>query len=51
MGPIAVANIIGTVSLALTAVIAWMFHEEPLKRRQWLSIILIVCGAVGLKIG
>jgi drug/metabolite transporter (DMT)-like permease len=50
MGPIAVANIIGTVSLALTAVIAWMFHEEPLKRRQWLSIVLIVCGAAGLKI-
>ncbi|MDD5054637.1 MAG: DMT family transporter [Candidatus Peribacteraceae bacterium] len=50
MGSIAVANIIGTVSLALTAVIAWLFHEEPLKRRQWLSIILIVCGAMGLKL-
>lgn len=50
-GSIAIANVIGTVSIVLTALIAWMFHKEPLKRSQWLSIILILCGAIGLKVG
>lgn len=48
-GPIAVVAAINSGSLVITALLAWMWYHERVRTMQWISILLILIGIVGLK--
>lgn len=49
IGPMSIVSSIGTASLVVTSLIAWLFYREPLRMKQWLSIGIVLAGVVGLK--
>lgn len=49
IGPMSIVSSIGTASLVVTSLIAWIFYKEPLRTKQWLSIAIVLAGVVGLK--
>ena len=49
MGPIAIANAIGSGSLAVTALLAWGMYGEKLNLKQWMSIVLILIGVIAMR--
>lgn len=48
-GSLAIVESIGTGGLVLISLFAWNWYNERLRIGQWISILLIVAGIVGLK--
>ena len=49
IGPMSIVSSIGTASLVVTSMIAWLFYKEPLRAKQWICIIVVMAGIVGLR--
>ncbi len=49
IGPVSIVSSIGTASLVVTSMIAWLFYKEPLRAKQWICIIVVMAGIVGLR--
>ncbi len=49
VGPIGIANAIGSGLLVVSALLARFLYHEKLERGQWVSIALILAGIVGLR--
>ncbi len=49
LGPIGIMNAISCGTLVVTSLLAWMWYHEKLSAGQWLSMLVIIAGIVGLK--
>ncbi len=49
LGPIGIMNAISCGTLVVTSLLAWMWYHEKLSAGQWLSMLVILAGIVGLK--
>ncbi|MSR86829.1 DMT family transporter [Candidatus Peribacteria bacterium] len=48
-GPIAIVGAIGSGSLVVTSLLAWLWYREKLSMGQWAAMALIIAGVIGLK--
>lgn len=48
-GPIGIFSGIGGSSLAVSALLAWLFYNEKLNPRQWLSIGVVLAGVIAIR--
>lgn len=48
-GPVAVVTAVGSASLVVTSLLGWWIYREHLRPVQWLAILLVLAGVVGLK--
>lgn len=49
IGPVSIISSIGSASLVVTSLIAWLFYKEPLRLKQWICIIVVMAGIIGLR--
>lgn len=48
-GPVAIVTAIGSAQLVIVSLLGWRLYREHLRPAQWLAIIVVLAGVVGLK--